>query len=95
MPARKEFVLRKKIVLQLAAALSTCCSGCSRAPSVDILGSFFPSWMLCVSLGVAVAGFTHWLLVRMGLEKHISLQVLFYPSVAVAAACLLWLSLFR
>jgi hypothetical protein len=35
------------------------------------------------------------LLVRIRMEKDISFPVLFYPSVAVAVACLLWLSLFR
>lgn len=81
--------------LQVTAALSICCSGCSRAPSVDILGSFFPSWMICVSLGVAASGLTHWLLVRTKVEKEIYSPVLFYPSVVVAVACLLWLLLFR
>jgi hypothetical protein len=95
MRARKEFMLCNKKTLQLAAVLSACCSGCSRAPSVDILGSFFPAWMLCVSIGVAVAVAARSLLARLRLEKDIALPVLFYPSVAVAAACLLWLTLFR
>lgn len=24
-------------------------AGCSRAPSVDVLGSFFPSWLVCLT----------------------------------------------
>jgi hypothetical protein len=51
--------------------------------------------MLCIVLGIAVAGFSRWLLVRYGTEKHIPNLVLFYPSVVVVAACLLWLTLFR
>ncbi|WP_420236110.1 YtcA family lipoprotein [Telmatobacter bradus] len=72
-----------------------CCCGCSRAPAVDILGSFFPAWMICVSLAVVASGLTHWLLVRMKVEKEISFPILFYPSLMVAFACLLWLLLFR
>jgi hypothetical protein len=51
--------------------------------------------MLCVSTGVLVAGATRWLLARKRLEKYITFPVLFYPSVTVAIACLLWLALFR
>lgn len=93
--ARKEIVLQRKTYLQLTALSSLCCGGCSRAPSVDILGSFFPAWMLCVTLGVVASGLTHWLLDRLKLEKYIFAPVLFYPSVVIAFACLLWLILFR
>jgi hypothetical protein len=92
---REESVLRQKKNLRLAAFILTFCGGCSHAPSVDILGSFFPAWMLCVTLGIVAAGVTRWLLLRYELEKHLSLLVLFYPSVALAFACLLWLTLFR
>jgi hypothetical protein len=94
MQPKKESVLRPKICLPLVAVLSAWCSGCSRAPSVDVLGSFFPAWMLCISLGIAAAGLTRSLLVRFGMEKDIPFLVVFYPSVTVVAACLLWLTLF-
>ena len=87
--------MSKRIYLQVTAILATGCSGCSRAPSVDFLGSFFPAWMICVSLGVAASGLTHWLLVRKKMENEIVSPVLFYPSVVVAVACLLWLLMFR
>ena len=95
MSMRKEPLSQKRKYLPLATALSICCSGCSRAPSVDILGSFFPAWMLCIVVGIAAAGLTRWLLVRYGLEKDLPNLVLFYPSVVVVVACLLWLTLFR
>jgi len=88
-------MFQQKRYLLMAAFLSMCCSGCSRAPSVDILGSFFPAWMLCISTGVVCASVTRWLLVRSRLEKHITFPILFYPGVAVTIACLLWLALFR
>lgn len=94
MPAGKELVSRKNLYLPLAAVVLFCCCGCSHAPSVDILGSFFPAWMLCLSLGIVVAGLTRWQLVRTRQEKHITFPIFFYPGVVVAVACLLWLALF-
>jgi hypothetical protein len=32
----------------VVAALSSVLTGCARAPSIDVLGSFFPVWMVCV-----------------------------------------------
>jgi len=94
-PVRKRSVLRNKRYLPLAGVVSICCSGCSRAPSVDVLGSFLPSWMLCISLGVAAAGLVRWLLVHYRLEKRVSFLVLFYPSLVVVVACMVWLAFFR
>jgi hypothetical protein len=37
--------------LMLAAFLLT---GCGRAPSFDIVGSFFPAWLVCLALGIVL-----------------------------------------
>lgn len=70
-------------------------AGCSRAPSINVAGSFLPSWMLCLGLGALVSGFTRWQLMRRKLEHRVMPVVVFYPSLVVATACLLWLLLFR
>jgi hypothetical protein len=69
--------------------------GCSRAPSIDILGSFFPVWMLCGLAGVTVAFFSHKLFVRLKLETYLGPPALVYPSLALSCACLLWLIFYR
>ena len=35
-----------------ATATITLLSGCSSAPSRNILGSYFPSWMICALIGM-------------------------------------------
>jgi len=70
------------------------CSGCSRAPSIEIIGSFFPAWMFCIIAALIVTGLIRLELVRRGLEKKVSPLIVFYPSLAVAIACLLWIFLF-
>jgi len=69
--------------------------GCSRAPSIDIAGSFLPSWMFCLLGGLGAAGLVHWQLLQRKLQGRVEPAVVFYPSVAVAVACLLWLLFFR
>ena len=70
------------------------CSGCSRAPSIEVIGSFFPAWMFCIIGALAVTGLTRVALLRRGLEPKVGPLVLFYPCLAVAITCLLWLILF-
>jgi YtcA family len=38
-----------------AMPLLTLLSGCDGAPSRNILGSYFPSWMVCALVGLALA----------------------------------------
>lgn len=73
------------------------CAGCSLAPTVDIAGSFFPAWMLCLAVGVVMAGGLRWFLLHRGFESEIGMGTLavVYPGLAIFFACLLWLLLFR
>jgi len=67
-------------------------AGCTRAPSFDIVGSFFPAWLVCLFLGILLAIFARWLLLR--LKVSILLPILVYPSLAALFTFLLWLIFF-
>ncbi|HUD66301.1 MAG TPA: YtcA family lipoprotein [Candidatus Sulfotelmatobacter sp.] len=82
----------KRIVV---ATLSSVLVGCARAPSIDILGSFFPVWMVCLTVAVILTFFARHLVVRCKLESHVGPVALFYPSVVVLFCCALWLIFFR
>lgn len=77
-------------VLALAALFLT---GCGRAPSFDVLGSFFPAWLLCLALAVVFTAVARWLFLR--LHIVIALPVLTYPSLTALLSFALWLGLFR
>jgi hypothetical protein len=77
-------------VLMLAALFST---GCGRAPSFDVLGSFFPAWLVCLALGIVLTAAARWLLSRLPIV--IALPVLTYPSLTALCSFALWLALFR
>jgi hypothetical protein len=77
------------------AVLSSGLTACARAPSIDVLGSFFPVWMVCLSAAVILTFFARNLVVRCKLESHVGPVALFYPSIVVLFSCLLWLIFFR
>jgi hypothetical protein len=68
-------------------------TGCERAPSFDVLGSFFPAWLACLGLSLVFTATARWLLLR--LHIVIALPVLTYPSLTALLSFALWLGLFR
>ena len=68
-------------------------TSCGRAPSFDILGSFFPAWLACFVLGLLLTIAARWLLLRLGIV--IALPVLTYPSLTALITFALWLNFFR
>ena len=73
------------------AGLALTVGGCSAAPSQNILGSFFPAWVLCGAIGVATAVACRIVLAALKLDQYIVLPALTYLGVAVAVASLVWL----
>ena len=71
------------------------CAGCSGAPTVDVIGSFFPAWMVCIIAAVVMAFGVRYLLLKFRLESEVGHLGLFYPCVVVFLACGMWLVLFR
>jgi hypothetical protein len=68
-------------------------TGCGRAPSFDVLGSFFPAWIACLGLSLVLTAVARWLILRVHIV--IALPVLTYPSLTALFAFAFWLALFR
>jgi hypothetical protein len=85
----------KKSVQLANTAAALLLSGCSHAPNVDIIGSFFPVWMLCLAIAVPLVFLTRVALVRFQLESEVGPLALFYPCLVLLFTSLLWLLFFR
>jgi len=68
-------------------------AGCSRAPSVDILGSFFPGWLVCLVPAIVLTALTQLVLSRLHIK--LSFPALVYPSLALLYTFAFWLIFFR
>ena len=69
--------------------------GCASSPSFNVLGSFFPSWIAAILGGILLDALLALLLKRLNLERRIAALPLFYVSVALLLACLIWLIAFE
>ena len=64
-------------------------------PQINLIGSFFPAWMLCGVIGVIAALLGRRLFVRIGIDPYIGPRVLVYPSRALFVTLVLWTVFFR
>lgn len=67
----------------------------SRAPSIDIIGSFFPAWMVCLTIAIFLTFALRFALVKLRLESEVGPLAVFYPSLLTLLTSLLWLTYFR
>jgi hypothetical protein len=75
-----------------ALVLTMSLTGCGRAPSFDILGSFFPAWLLCFVVAILLTVVSRELLRR---YVQIAWPIVTYPSLTALYAFALWLALFH
>ena len=66
-------------------------AGCNAAPSQNVLGSYFPSWMLCALAGIGLTIVLRQILVASGLDKTLPAPLLVYLAFTVAFAFATWL----
>jgi hypothetical protein len=66
-------------------------TACSSAPSRDILGSFFPSWMLCAVIGIISSAILHKVFVKMGVDQSMPAKLFIYILLAATITFLIWL----
>ncbi len=87
----------RQSMLRLAGMLlfAACLAGCDHAPEFNIVGSYFPAWLLCMAAGTTLSGLSYLGLKRMGVDREIVATIVVYPSLALFYACALWLLLFR
>ncbi len=64
-------------------------------PQINVIGSFFPSWMLCAAIGIVVALLARAIFLRVGVDPFLGPRALVYPSLAILVTLVLWVALFR
>jgi len=82
-------------VLLPALASAGCLASWTRSPTIDVLGSYFPSWMVCILLGLAGTIIARQILVGLRLDAHLRTAGLVYVSMMVLWTMTAWLVIFN
>ena len=69
-------------------------TGCALSPSVNILGSFFPAWLISIVSGLVLALIVWRVLVVTGIAPYLTPPALVYPCLAALCIFASWLVLF-
>lgn len=79
---------------QVVTGLLLLVSGCGRAPSFNILGSYFPAWLFCLVTGILLTAIVYWAFERLQIAKEIVWTIVVYPCLTAFFAFTLWLLFF-
>ena len=77
----------------LAAATCALVAGCD--PILNIQGSFFPAWIVCMTVGLVLTAAGRQVFAVTGLEPHLGPLMLIYPSLWLLTTVLTWLTFYR
>ena len=66
----------------------------SHIQSLDVFGSFFPVWMLCIIAAFLLTLAVRFLLIRVKLDEELGPRIIIYPSIVALFACAIWLLFF-
>jgi len=69
--------------------------GCAHSPTVDVLGSYFPAWMLCIIVGLVSTLIVRLLLIGFGIYSHLRLKPLVFSGMTIAFTFAVWLGFFK
>jgi hypothetical protein len=85
---------RDRVILNCGLLLgSVMLNGCSRAPSFEIWGSFFPDWLVCFIVAIVLTVITQ--LALRHFRLRLAFPVLAYGSLAGFYTFALWLIFLR
>jgi hypothetical protein len=92
-PRSQSRLVRRHLAFTILASLFL--TGCRGAPSINILGSFFPGWMLCIGFGLVGVLVLRQVFVRTSIESHLVPRPLVYLCLWGLITLSSWLVLFR
>jgi len=66
-----------------------------RSPTIDILGSYFPAWMICIVSGLTLALISRWIIRAYHLEPYASPAPLIYTCLTIIYTFVTWIVFYQ
>ena len=88
-------LFRTTFATVLAGLLLTGCRLDAHSPTVDIVGSYFPAWMICIIIGLVLTLVTRQILIGFKIDAHLRPPLLVYVCLMIAFTLAVWLAFFQ
>jgi YtcA family len=82
-------------LLVLPLILAGCGSAGDRSPTIDIVGSYFPAWLVCIIAGLALTLISRQLLVGFRLNTYLRPAAVLYPCMIILFTLAVWLVFYK
>jgi hypothetical protein len=79
----------------MAALAAPLVSGCANAPSLNVLGAYFPDWLFCIVAGVVLTVVIYRVLKRLQTDLLLGPSAVVYPALVAFLSLAVWLMLFQ
>src|SRR5881227_182364 len=66
-----------------------------RSPTIDILGSYFPAWMVCIISGLTLTLVAHWIVQVCHLKSYLGPAPLIYSSLMIIFTFATWILFYQ
>jgi hypothetical protein len=80
-----------------AGLLLTMLTGCAREgrpPEIDVVGSYWPAWMICIIAALILTSLARLLFIRLRIDEHLRPGPLVYFCLIAVFTFVVWLLLF-
>jgi YtcA family len=88
-----KLVVAAFVMLVLLFGVSRCSS--HHSLTVDLLGSYFPAWMICILSGVTLTLIAHWIVQVRNLKPYLGPLPLIYPCLMIIFTFATWILLYQ
>jgi hypothetical protein len=65
------------------------------SPTVDVLGSYFPAWMVCIISGLTLALIAHWIVHVGNLKPYLGPAPLIYSCLMIIFTFATWILFYQ
>lgn len=86
--------LQNSLIIGPVALLAGCRFD-AHSPTVDVIGSYFPAWMVCIVLGLLLTLVTRLILMGFKIDEYLRPALLVYLCMMISYTLLTWLIFFR
>jgi uncharacterized membrane protein len=66
-----------------------------RSPTIDILGSYFPAWMICIVSGLTLTLVAHWIFQMCHLKPYLGPAPLIYSCLMIIFTFATWILFYQ
>jgi YtcA family len=92
----KSAIQRRRLAMVLLALGITCCPAwAGSSPTIDVLGSYFPAWLICIVIGLGLTIIARLLLIALKLNTHLHPAPIVYSCLLVIFTMTTWLVLYK